>query len=233
MKTRSLALFTFGLFLTQIPVVCAQAVLDPSLVPHPYSTLKTLTNYQPSVLASEADALTVFKAMPTTIFKSNSQCYQRAEVWATQLFSRFQLTSMKVMILFTARYQREFGYAWDYHIAPLMPVQMNDGSIQDLVFDPTFVTDGKAISIHDWSRYFIYPDVDCLPIDNYADYLNFQDRAYCYVMKVPMYNYIPDNLEYFNDPSHFQDQNLWYNPTTQMRINFRPSDLQDMKNGLK
>jgi hypothetical protein len=48
-----------------------------------------------------------------------------------------------------------------------------------------------------------------------------------------MYNYIPDNLLYASDAKKFADDKHWYDPTTQMRTNFRPHDLKDMKQGLK
>ena len=32
-------------------------------------------------------------------------------------------------------------------------------------------------------------------VENYNDYWNFQNRYYCFIIKAPMYNYIPDTLK--------------------------------------
>jgi len=227
------------------PMPHEQPFLNPSLVPSPYSTLKTLAGYQPSVIASEADAKKIYDEMPTDIFQGDSGCFQRAEDWTYRLDNTRGLKSMKVFLFFTHRYQREFDYQWAYHVAPLIPVRMMDGSIQDMVFDPTFTSrpfwvdssqsmkyDNRPIPVQQWIRYFIYPEVECPVVDNYEDYLNYQERYYCYIMKAPMYNYIPDNfdtdLAALTDTSHPTEWNF-YDTNSRTRVHWRSGDLEQMK----
>lgn len=197
----------------------------------PYSTLKTLQGYEPSILGSEADALSLYQSMPTGIFKAKSQCHQRAHHWAYYNFHQARgLKTMKVYLFFTDRYKREFDYEWGYHVAPLIPVRLADGTIEEQVFDPTFTSmpswedeenahryDNKPVPVSEWIKYFIYPEVECPVVENYNDYWNYQDRYYCYLMKTPMFNYIPDSLETETGP----------------RTGWREGDLLEMRNGLK
>jgi hypothetical protein len=177
----------------------AQLLLDSSLTPVPYSELKTLTGYQPSVLASEDAAKSIYDRMPIEVFKGNSGCFQRTHDWAFTLSTRNNIKSMKVFLFFTRRYQREFDYKWAYHVAPLIPVRLADGTIEERVFDPTFTSrpswekdeneskyDNKPIPVSEWLKYFIYPGVECPLVDNYRDYYEFQEQHYCYTMKAPM-----------------------------------------------
>ena len=239
------ALFISGLLALSGVSAQAQQLLNQSLVPSPYSNLKTLTGYQPSVLASQYDAQKIYDSMPTDVFKGNSGCFQRAQNWTYDLNQNNGIKSMKVFLFFTSRYQREFDYEWAYHVAPLIPVKMNDGSIQDLVFDPTFTSrprwvdasqsskyDGKPIPVSEWIKYFIYPDVECPLVENYHDFLDFQERYYCYIMKAPMFNYIPDNFDddkaALTDTQHPAEWNF-YNTQTQVRSNWRTGDIMQMK----
>lgn len=166
------------------------------------------SSYQPSVLPSESIALRMYQSLPTKVFKGSSGCFQRAHNWSFQLSQRYNINSMKVFLFFTHRYQREFGYEWWYHVAPMIPVRTSTGAIEEMVFDPTFVTapswatgserlkyDNKPISIQQWTRYFISPNVECPVVENYADFEKYQERYYCYIMKAPMFTYIPANME--------------------------------------
>lgn len=192
--------------------------------------LKTLGNYQPTVVASESAALSLYNSLPTETFKPSSGCFQRAHNWSFQLSQRNRISSMKVFLFFTERYKREFDYEWMYHVAPLLPVKKADGSVEEMVFDPTFVTapswatgaeranfDNKPITIQEWIKYFIHPDVECPVIENYQDYFEYQERYYCYIMKTPMFTYIPVNIE----------------EETEVRTAWRPGDLDQMKKAFK
>ena len=209
-----------------------------------------MKGYQPSLLASEASAQVVYQLLPTEAFQKNSWCYQRAHTWATLLDDHYAIKSMKIFLYFTDRYRREFAYPWYFHTAPVIPTEMNDGSIQELVFDPTFTSppawqtaanqalyDNKPITIERWTRYFVFPDVHCKPIDNYQEFLDGQDQYYCFLMKTPMYNYSP--TDFVDD--HSGDGGLarsgamgstWFSESTGVRTGWRPGDLDNMKKGL-
>lgn len=176
----------------------------------PYSSLKTLQGFQPSILESTAQAQKIYDALSTENFLGRSGCFQRAHQWAYGLNKNQNISSMKVFLFFTRRYQREFEYKWFYHVAPVIPtlVPQADGSnkVEELVFDPTFTSapswspnakgyDNGPVTVERWIKYFIYPNLECPLIENYADYENNQEQYYCYIMKTPMYTYIPQNIE--------------------------------------
>lgn len=238
MRTTSLLILT----LSVLAGLSAQAQTESS------SSLTTLTGYQPTTLASEADALQIYNSLPTDIFKGRSGCFQRAHHWSYNLNRTRGIKSMKVFLFFTARYQREFDYEWAYHVAPLIPVTLADGSVQEMVFDPTFTSrpswvtadnearyDSKPIPVSEWIKYFIFPEVECPLVENYQDYYNFQERYYCYTMKAPMYNYIPEN---FDDDQTGASGSLnpkdsfWFNKQTKIRSNWRSGDIDQMKKAL-
>jgi hypothetical protein len=117
-----------------------------------------------------------------------------------------------------------------YHVAPLVAVKQPDGSVQEMVLDPTFVTapswisgeekkffDNKPIPIQRWTRYFIYPNVECPVVENFSDYFDYQEKHYCYIMKTPMFTYIPENIE----------------SETEVRTHWREGDLLQMRKALK
>jgi len=234
----------------------AQGLLDDSKLAKPYSDLTTLNGYQPSLLSGEDSARKIYQLLPTSIFETESGCYQRAHYWSYLLNQHYSIKSMKVYLFFTDRYRREFSYDWYFHIAPLIPTVMKDGSIQDLVFDPTFTSppprakpddlihyDSRPLTVHEWTRYFIYPNVECKITDNYEEMMENQDLYYCYVMKVPMYQYSPTDFT--------RDQTVqtlfqhgsgaigdgwhadWYDPTRKVRTGWRSGDLDNMERGLK
>jgi hypothetical protein len=211
-------------------LITAVAFVGVSALTAEAQQLKTLGTFQPTLLPSESFAQGIYSLMPTSSFKASSGCFQRAHHWAFQLSARNNIKSMKVFLFFTERYKREFDYEWMYHVAPLMPVQKADGSTEELVFDPTFINtpswatgeeaknyDNKPISISAWIKYFISPEVECPVIENYQDYFNYQERYYCYIMKTPMFTYIPANIE----------------TETEVRNSWRSGDLEQMKKALK
>ncbi len=193
----------------------AAALVCVSIVSAEAQSLKSLGSFQPSVISSEGMAQGVYNHLSTSIFKLDSACFQRAHSWAFQMSQRSNINSMKVFLFFTERYKREFNYVWNFHVAPLIPVQKADGSIQEMVFDPTFTAsiDNKPLSISEWTKYFIFPDTECPVVETYQEFINFQDRYYCYIMKTPMFTYNPSNLQ--NE--------------TEARNQWNTSDLEQMK----
>lgn len=193
----------FALFVLILSATPLHRALGQEPNSAPYSSLKTLKGFEPTVLASEDQALSLYKSQDLD-FRRGSGCFQRAHIWAKAFSDQKQIRSMKVFLFFTRRYQREFDYKWFYHVAPLIPVRLTDGSIQEQVFDPTFTSGrdtettkyaNKPVSITHWVAHFMYPKVDCPVIENYEDYQKYADREYCFIMKSPMYTYIPAQLQ--------------------------------------
>lgn len=197
--------------------------------------INSLGSYQPSVIESEKAALGLYQKLPTENFKGSSGCFQRAHNWSYQLATRNNINSMKIFLFFTTRYQREFDYEWAYHVAPLLPVKKADGSVEEQVFDPTFVNtpswetgearnnyDNKPISVKEWSKYFIFPEAECPIVDNYQDFADYQERYYCYIIKTPMFTYIPRSID---------QTDVLYEPS--VRTSWRSGDLDQMKKAFK
>jgi hypothetical protein len=235
----ALSLFTAATSLAGTPFPLLKA-------PTPYSDLATLAGYEPSLLPSEAAAQKMYNLLPTSVFTRHSGCYQRAHYWSHELSREYDLRSMKVFLFFTERYHREFNYQWGFHVAPLIPTLMNDGHIEDLVFDPVFLSppswtrpedrknyDQKPVTVAQWSRYFVYPETICPVIHSYQEYIEQQDLAYCFIMKTPMYNYSP--LDFDRDESGASGSigSDWYDSNLKVRTNWRPGDLDNMEKGLK
>ncbi len=248
MKFHSATLLVFitAVLALTMPAALSQVRVSNQALPTPYSETASIKGYQPSLLMSEGDAKTLYDLMPTSVFTKHSGCYQRAEHWTHLMSTQFEIKSMKVFLFFTDRYRREFDYKWAFHVAPLIPVRMNDGSIQEMVFDPIFVSppswaassdlkkyDQKPVSIDRWTQYFIFPDSKCPVVETYEDYLNNQELSYCFVMKTPMYLYSP--IDFARDESGQSGSrgSSWYNPDLRIRIDWRPGDLENTKKGLK
>ena len=231
------------LFLGSLNAASAQVTLNNAALPSPYSSMPTLNGYQPSLIASEQSAEALYADLPTSVFEGNSGCYQRAHVWANQMNKDYGIKSMKVFMFFSNRYKREFHYKWSYHVAPLIPVMQADGTIEEMVFDPTFtsapswakdqsVYDNKPVSIQAWSRYFIFPDVECKVVNSYDDYFNNQDQYYCFIMKAPMYEYSPESfIDDLSGASGARGSG-WFNSATGVRTGFRQGDQDNMVKGL-
>ena len=224
----------------------AQVNLADRELPAPYSTLRSIQGFQPSLLASEESAKALYNQMPTSIFTRRSGCYQRAHYWSHEMFNTLGLRSMKVFLFFTNRYRREFDYQWSFHVAPLIPVKLADGTIEERVFDPVFVSppswvrpedvkryDSRPITIREWARYFIYPKTECPLIETYEEYLNHQELTYCFVMKTPMFTYSPIDFERDRTGKSGSIGSTWYDPKLQVRTHWRQGDLDNMMKALK
>jgi hypothetical protein len=224
----------------------AQVTLADRELPVPYSANRSIRGFQPSLLASEESAKNLYNMMPTSIFTRRSGCYQRAHYWSHELFSNIGIRSMKIFLFFTDRYRREFDYQWSFHVAPLIPVRLADGSVEERVFDPVFVSppswvrpedikrfDSRPISIAQWTRYFIFPKTECPLIETYEEYLNHQELNYCFVMKTPMFNYSPIDFERDRTGQSGSIGSSWYDPGLRIRTSWRPGDLENMMKGLK
>jgi hypothetical protein len=152
--------------------------------------------YQASNLSSMSDAQSLFDSLPQ--LKHNSQCFQRAHVWARQMFEERSVYSMKVFLFFTRAFIQEHHYKWWFHVAPFVYVQ---GA--EIVLDPEFVRQPRPM--HDWTDFFMMDQSfvrpaldtspDCTEVANYSEYENNQSVQLCYTLKLPMYYYQPRDAE--------------------------------------
>jgi hypothetical protein len=116
---------------------------------------------------------------------------------------------MKVFMFFTAKYIREYHYQWWFHVSPFTYVKAND-EVSERVLDYYFMK--EPVSMRTWSDHFIAPKTECPTVNHYSEYDQHQYDSYCYLMKVPMYYWQPQDLEKLE-----QDQT--------QRLNFVPDEI--------
>lgn len=146
--------------------------------------------YNPSILKSLDQARDFFN--DAKINKKESQCYNRAHVWAYDWRIKYNLYSTKVWIYFTRKYIREFDFEWWFHVAPMVHV-ITDNEVKERVMDIKYAK--GPLSIKQWSNIFIRNFTDCPVVTNYTDQANYPESSYCYLMKSSMYYYQPVDLE--------------------------------------
>jgi hypothetical protein len=119
-----------------------------------------LYGYQPSILASMADAQTLFNEERN--LAHDSQCHERALVWSHDMYTAHNVKSMKVMMFFTTQFQNTYlritkgklwgwnvkPYKWWYHTAPFVYV-----GNQEVVIDREFVP--GAMTLDQWTHFFM------------------------------------------------------------------------------
>lgn len=159
----------------------------PSASILPFELQATASDYAPTPLASLEQASQLFNGFNLKVW-SRSQCYQRAHIWAYDLWTLYGIRSMKNFLFFTRRYIREFNYKWWFHVAPLVLV-----GDQQILMDPTF-TD-EPLPLRKWSDEFMQNHVNCPVVNSYSDYEDHQEAEYCYIQQVPMYYYQPLDVE--------------------------------------
>ena len=153
---------------------------DPEPVPEPVS-------YEPTNLGSSQEATTIFRRMNRR-HQRDSQCYNRAHVWAYEEWKRTGLKSMKLFMFFTRSYIRKYRYKWWFHVTPLTYV---NGVA--MTMDRTFMR--GPVQIKTWTDNFIYSKRNCPIVYKYSDYRNNQESEHCYLHPATMYYWQPRDLE--------------------------------------
>lgn len=154
------------------------------------STTDDLT-YSPTVLASYNDAYGVLSRM-NRYHQRNSQCYNRAHVWAYEEYNRTGLKSMKLFLFFTNSYIRRYRFQWWFHVAPMVYAKAGE-STTSYVVDRTFAS--TPLSVKNWTDKFIYSKRSCPSLDRYSEYENNQESEHCYVIPVSMYYWQPRDID--------------------------------------
>lgn len=151
------------------------------------SFLLSPANFEPTNLSSTSEAQTIFKRMNAR-HQRDSQCYNRAHIWAYEEWKQSGLQSMKLFMFFTKRYIWDYNYGWWFHVSPLTYVKGGP-----VVLDRTF-TRGPT-SIKNWTLSFIRSRRDCPMVSKYSQYENNQQTEHCYLIPATMYFWQPRDLE--------------------------------------
>jgi hypothetical protein len=159
---------------------------------------RTNLNYTPTVLPDRQSAQSIFNRMRRN-HQRDSQCYNRAHIWAYEEHNRSGWKSMKLFLFFTHRYIRNYRYKWWFHVTPMARV----GEI-DMALDRTF-TRGPLL-LKNWTENFIYSKRNCPVVNKYSDYSNNQWAEDCYLIPVSMYYWQPRDIDRFERTGYEKQQ---------------------------
>lgn len=143
--------------------------------------------FDPTNLGTLEEANAIFLRMNRR-HQRDSQCYNRAHVWAYEEFVRTQLRSVKLFMFFTRSYIRKYRYKWWFHVTPMTYV---NGVAMTL--DRTFMK--RPVAIKTWTDNFIYSKRNCPVVYKYSQYRNNQETEHCYLHPASMYYWQPRDLE--------------------------------------
>ena len=95
-------------------------------------------------------------------FNYDDYCYSRAQIMQMRILARYGILPDKVWAIdpdheYDLKVDKFGGVGWWYHVAPVISVPQPDGSISQLVIDPS-IADGP-ISINDWKA-LMHPQED-------------------------------------------------------------------------
>ncbi|WP_408095961.1 protein-glutamine glutaminase family protein [Peredibacter sp. HCB2-198] len=147
-------------------------------------------SYDPTVVSGYSEASSIFSRMRRN-YQYESQCYNRAHIWAYEENKRSNLNSMKLFLFFTNRYIRNYRYQWWFHVSPMVLVN-EDGSSVERVLDRRY-TNGPRY-VNSWTNIFIYSGRKCPVVQKYNDYRNNQEKEDCYLIPVSMYFWQPRDI---------------------------------------
>ncbi len=150
-----------------------------------------LLSYEPTVLPSLAAATAIFRLMRRD-HQRDSQCYNRAHVWAYEEFRRSGLNSQKLFMFFTSRYIWNYNYKWWFHVTPMV-LTTEDGAVVERALDRTFTS--RPLLRKAWSDIFIKSKRECPVVRKYSDYENHQQEEDCYHIPVTMYYWQPRDID--------------------------------------
>jgi hypothetical protein len=154
--------------------------------------------FRPSIIESYDKTVELYKNMRRGSLE-DSQCYNRAHVWAYDWKKKLDINSMKVWIYFTRKYIRAYNFEWWFHVSPFLYVR-EDNAIVERIMDYKFTY--APLGLQDWINRFMKNKVHCPVIMTYSDYKKEADEDWCYIMKTNMFYYQPldmYNLEKIGD----------------------------------
>lgn len=158
----------------------------------------TLMSTKQTDLPSEAEASRIFRGMNNS-WRSNTECTDRAQVWAYEEDKKNNLHSKKVFMFFTNTYIRKYRYHWWFHVSPYVLVQGTER-----VMDRRYT--GGPRSMKTWSDNFIRSKKEC-PVSTYKHYRqNKNGPEHCFHVKADMYYRLPMHVRYLEDYGRVRTQ---------------------------
>lgn len=143
---------------------------------------------------SNSEASSIFSKMNRS-YKSNTECTDRAQVWAYEEWKKNNLHSRKVFMFFTNTYIRAYRYHWWFHVSPY--VLVNEGSTVEKVMDRRYTSGPRYMK--SWTDIFIRSKKTCTT-QTYAHYrANKNGPEHCFLVKTDMYYRLPYHVRMLED----------------------------------
>lgn len=175
-------------------------ILDFKVIPPPLSSLRSFPDktwldeevpYQPSILKNLDQARSFFYEARTNA-REESQCFNRAHVWAYEWRIKHNLYSSKAWIFFTRKFIRKYKFEWWFHVAPIVHVIVNN-EVKERVMDIKYAR--GPLNLKQWTDIFLRDKAHCPVVKKYTDHANYPESGSCFLMKSNMYYYQPVDLE--------------------------------------
>lgn len=166
-----------------------------------------MSDYEPSNIASYEKAEQIFNGLYRK-HKWFNQCFNRAHIWAKQMYNQHNVNSMKVLIYYTKKYRAEVSKKWWFHIAPVVSV---NGELY--VMDREFTR--RPQTVDQWEDIFTAKIKDqsyrCKVIDNIAEYYDKRnmEQEYCNIQFVSMYYWEPNDMSNLDKTG--EEKHQWVN----------------------
>lgn len=157
------------------------------------------SSYNPSILKN-MDVARSFFYDARTDHKEESQCFNRAHVWAYEWRTKKNLYSSKAWLFFTRKFIRKYKFEWWFHVAPMVHVVV-DGVVKERVMDVKYAR--GPLKLKQWTDIFMRDNADCPVVQQYSDQANYPESGSCFLMKSSMYYYQPVDIE-MNEVMGFQ-----------------------------
>jgi hypothetical protein len=148
------------------------------------------TSFEPTILPSLDEAKITFNRLNSS-YHRESQCFNRAHVWASEEFKTNGLKSMKVFLFFTASYITRHRFNWWFHVAPLVKA-MHDGRVTSRVLDFRYAD--RPLTVKEWTDTFFMSSRPCLVTDKFSDYDVNPQTEDCYLITTNMYFWQPKDI---------------------------------------
>lgn len=146
--------------------------------------------FDPTIIPSLAEAQKIFKRL-NQFYTPNSECSNRAHVWAWEEFKNHGIKSLKAWIFFTASYITRNRTKWWFHVAPMIMVKHN-GKIEGRVLDYRY--SHGPVTYKEWSDPFVFSKRPCKPTTKFSEYDVNPQTEDCYQMIEPMYYWVPKDI---------------------------------------
>lgn len=186
-----------------------------SSIPEPTtSSSETSTDgymsYEPTIVSDYATARRIFNGMNRS-YKRNTECSDRAHVWAYEEWKKHGLKSNKAFLFFTNTYIRKYRFNWWFHVSPYVAVSEH-GNVVDHVMDRRYT--GYPYHMKQWTDIFVRSRKTC-PVRTYAHYrANKNGPEHCYLVKTSMYYRLPLHVR------NMEDQGIIKNSFSTSEVNF-------------